>query len=89
MLYMVEIECMSLAFKVAKCKKIIYTENPNAAKKELYNLYSSVFKNAVIFKTFREATKEETTKYVMDDGDYFINITIPAHTSYIDICDIY
>ena len=81
MFYLVEIECIDIA-STYKYKQIIYTKTPEIAKKDLYNFYSSVFKLGIIFKTFREATEEETTRYIMDDGER------PVNHSYVTICSI-
>lgn len=88
MFYLVEIECIGSIPKSYKYKRIIYTKNPEIAKRDLYNYYSIIYKFGVIFKTFRKATKEEITKYVMDDGDWPANLSIPEGISYIPFCFI-
>lgn len=90
MFYLVETQIIR-GNNIDNFKWLIYLENPDLAKKTIYNHFASYGNSlAIIFKTFREATREEITKYVMDEDDYFAN-PFPLTTNdepYFIVCSI-
>lgn len=72
-------------------KWLIYLEDPDLAKKAIYNHLASYGNpSAIIFKTFREATEKEKLYSMFDEEHYARGSYLNSYNKYyFVVCSIY